>query len=259
MNNPSYRIYPTLLDSFQGFLNSDLLWEKFYGDSEDAPYTAEEFTKKQEQDLINHINRVPFTSEPASCGTALNEIVDCIILNKPTEREGLVITHDNENGIINATLDGFSFAFSEQFCREVADYFHECVPQYRCSGILPTKYGPVELYGNIDYLGLDKVFDLKSTSRYDFGKFEDHWQRYTYPYCLLQSADCSEIKEFEFTVCKLRSDKKVIFADFYKEVYTYDHHVATAKLTMICERFIEWLNLHRELITDKKIFGGEND
>lgn len=255
MNKPSYKLYPSLLDCYQGLLDSDLLWEQFYGSSEDAPISPMDFAEKQEKDLIDHINRVPFTSEAASCGTAFNEIVDCIILGVPATREDCVIKSNKEQGTINAQIDGFSFDFSEQLCRDMADYFKGCIPQYRCSAPIQTKYGLVELYGNVDYCGYNKIFDLKTTKNYSFGKFENHWQRHTYPYCLITSGEYTEVQEFEFTVCKLKSNKGIIDADLYKEAYTFNMEASTNALRGICESFIEWLNYHRELITDQKIFG----
>lgn len=260
MNKPSYRFYATLLDGFQSYLDSDMLWEQFYGDSEDAPYSPEEFAAKQEKELIDRVNRAPFVSEPASLGTAFNEIVDCIILRVPATREDCIIASDKESNTINATIDGFDFKFDSDLCRKMADYFSDCIPQYRCSAEIDTKYGAVELYGNIDYCGYNKIYDLKTTKNYSaFGKFENHWQRYVYPYCLLKTGLLTEVMEFEFTVCKLKSTQGVIGADIYKEVYTHNNARAERLLRGMCERFIEWLEAHRAQITDKKIFGGEND
>ena len=45
------------------------------------------------------------------------------------------------------------------------------------SAVIPTRYGDVELYGYIDELVRDTVYDIKTTSKYDFGKYEHGWQR----------------------------------------------------------------------------------
>lgn len=65
-NDIKWRFYATLLDSFQNYLNSEVIWEQYWGWSENPPHTPEEFKQKQFQDLIDRINRVPFDSEAAS-------------------------------------------------------------------------------------------------------------------------------------------------------------------------------------------------
>ena len=72
---PNYRIYATLLDSYFNYLNSDVIYERYYGWSENPPYTEEEFRQKQFQELIDRINRRPFDSEAADKGTAFNEVL----------------------------------------------------------------------------------------------------------------------------------------------------------------------------------------
>ena len=91
MRQPNYLFYPTILDSFQSFLDSEKNWELFYGGSEDPKYSVEEYEAMQRQELIDRINRVPFESEAADRGTAFNEVVDCLILGRNTEREDMEI------------------------------------------------------------------------------------------------------------------------------------------------------------------------
>lgn len=79
---PKYRIYATLLDAFGAYLNSDVIWDKYWGWSENPPHTPEEFHEQQFQELIDRINRKPFDSEAADRGTAFNEIIDCMIENR---------------------------------------------------------------------------------------------------------------------------------------------------------------------------------
>ena len=75
----NYCIYATLLDAFWGYLNSDVIWDKYWGWSENPPHTSEEFHEQQFHELIDRINRKPFDSEAADRGTAFNEIIDCMI------------------------------------------------------------------------------------------------------------------------------------------------------------------------------------
>lgn len=284
MSQPSYKIYPSLLQKFQSLLDVDIEVNDYWNIDSDGEYkrTADELSDKYETELLMMINRVSDGPiEAASKGTAFNEIVDCLIENRGSSRDDIVIrsvwydpsckmviTGDPDDikdksgleKVIEASLDGFTFYFNKSFCREASEYFKGSIPQYLCSAILPTQYGDVLLYGYIDELREDKVYDIKTTGRYQYGKFEKGWQKDVYPFCLVESGDCSEISEFEYTVFVLKKLKdEPITGTMYRECYTYNHEMARQRLTQMCERFIEWLEAHRYKITDKKIFGGEKD
>ena len=77
-----FKFYATLLDAYQNYLDSDIIWSKYWGWSENPPHTPEEFKKIQFQSLIDKINRVPFDSEAADKGTAFNEVIDCMVLHR---------------------------------------------------------------------------------------------------------------------------------------------------------------------------------
>lgn len=281
MSTPKYRIYPSVLDKFQKFLDSDLVAEEFWNKDSEGDYklSPEEMSVQLEQELLDCINRVPHEpSEAADKGTAFNEVIDCIIEHHPCEREDMEIktgmmTDDvistNYGGVqfkvvgypsIDVKFNGFEFRFDAHLCKDVAQYFIGCIPQYTCSAILPTIYGNVELYGHVDYINTNKIHDLKTTKNYTFGNYEKYWQRHLYPYCLIESGEMEEVTEFEFTVVKWRELKnKPISGDIFKEVYTCSHEASTKALRGICEAFIEWLEANRHRITDKKIFGGERE
>ena len=197
---PNYRFYPTLLDKFQTFLDTtaedyfyqdeDGKWHKNYSETEDAfHYSQEEVDALLKQELLDAINRVPHEpSEPASKGTALNEIVDCIIHNKKSDNKNILIKSlkgvdvkrefgcTDEVGkpiyydywfehikvpCIFAEIDGFSFYFDKDFCKSIAEYFKGSLSQVFTSATIDTEFGEVELYGYIDELRENKVFDLK--------------------------------------------------------------------------------------------------
>ena len=281
MSTPKYRIYPSVLDKFQKFFDSDLVAEEFWNKDSEGDYklSPEEMSVQLEQELLDCINRVPHEpSEAADKGTAFNEVIDCIIEHHPCEREDMEIktgmmTDDvistNYGGVqfkvvgypsIDVKFNGFEFRFDAHLCKDVAQYFIGCIPQYTCSAILPTIYGNVELYGHVDYINTNKIHDLKTTKNYTFGNYEKYWQRHLYPYCLIESGEMEEVTEFEFTVVKWRELKnKPISGDIFKEVYTCSHEASTKALRGICEAFIEWLEANRHRITDKKIFGGERE
>ena len=296
---PNYRFYPTLLDKFQTFLDTtaedyfyqdeDGKWNKNYSETEDAfHYSQEEVDALLKQELLDAINRVPHEpSEPASKGTALNEIVDCIIHNKKSDNKNILIKSlkgvdvkrefgcTDEVGkpifydywfehikvpCIFAEIDGFSFYFDKDFCKSIAEYFKGSLSQVFTSATIDTEFGEVELYGYIDELRENKVFDLKTTSRYEFGKYSKYWQRHIYPYTLIESGACTEINSFEFTAYVLKggtSRTPLITGVQYAEVYQYNHEQSKMLLKNICERFCQFLEDNRELITNKKIFNEE--
>lgn len=284
MSQPSYKIYPSLLQKFQSLLDVDLEVNDFWNIDSEGNYkkTADELSEAYKNELLAMINRESREPiEAASQGTAFNEIVDCLIENRGSGRSDIVIrsvwydpsckmviTGDPDDikdktgleKVIEASLDGFTFYFNTQFCKEASSYFKGSIPQYLCSANLPTQYGTVQLYGYIDELRRDKVYDIKTTSNYQYGKFENGWQKDVYPYCLVASGDCVEITEFEYTVFLLKKLKdQPITGTMYRECYSYNHEQARQRLTQMCERFIEWLEAHRDQIKDKKIFGGEKE
>lgn len=268
-------------------------WHLNWNESEETlHYSEEEVDVLLKQEFIDRVNKVSMPpSEAASKGTALNEIIDCFILKrKPTNPsiilktvrsgEDLVearkryaeLTNKEEVkpedsmmeyakigvSFIYAALDGFEFFFDKQFCLDAAEYFKGSIAQYYTKGMLETSMGVVELHGYIDYLRQDKVFDCKTTKRYTFGDFQKKWQRYTYPFTLIESGMMNEVNCFEFTIYVLSggsSRSPIITGKQYKEVYTYDHEQARKMLTQICERVAEFMEQNKNLITNEKVFG----
>ena len=270
MKQHNYKIYPSLLDKFQQFLDADEKVEAFWNiDNETGEYkkTSEEIEAELFQSLIDSINRVPFDSEAAQKGTAFNAIIDCYLLKKkhvPTEREPYTIIGDVESNIIQVYFPKTdisperNFLFDRAWCIEQVEYFKDSIPQLFVSADLPTKYGDVELYGYIDYLNKNVVIDAKTTSKYEFGKYEKYWQRHTYPYCLIASGLMESVKAFEFTAFALKggtSRTPLISGTRFPEYYTYNHEKSVKLLTNHVERFIEFLEANREHISNTKIFG----
>ena len=56
MQKPNYKFYPSLLDAYQWYVSSE--------------------NENAEQEFIDKINRVPFTSELADKGTLFNNFID---------------------------------------------------------------------------------------------------------------------------------------------------------------------------------------
>lgn len=270
---PKYRIYPSLLDSFDRYSRAEEIAEEPENtNDETGEYRKAPDILKAEymHSLLDSINRVPFESIYADKGTAFNAIIDCYVHKKehvPDERNPYQIIGDQETNTIQVYFPETdiaperNFLFDRSWCVEQSNYFKGSVSQLFVSAILPTKYGDVELYGFIDELRRDVVYDIKITSKYKFGKYEHGWQRHVYPYCLIVSGQMQSIKAFEYTVYKLKGGTSkvspLISGTQYPEYYTYNHEQTVRLLTAHCESFIEFLEANRELITDKKIFGLE--
>ena len=267
MSKPSYNIYPSLLDKFQRLLDTEADFESSFNEGEDGyKQSFEEMYAANEQSLLDSVNRVEHEPiEAADKGTCFNEIVDAIKDRRGSSREDVVIERyeDPTWGMcIKAKMNDFEFLFDTGFCKGAARYFAGAVSQVRCEAILPTKYGDVLLYGYIDELRGQTVYDIKTTKSYDSAeKYANGWQRRAYPYCLTASGD-AQVKDFEYTCYQLQGGgvrTPLISGEQYRERYPYNHTQATAELQAICEAFIEWLEEHREQITDKKIFNQLNE
>lgn len=261
MKQLSYKIYPSLLDSFERYLRAEETAEEFWNiDNETGEYikSPEDIEEELKQNLINSINRVPFDSEAADKGTAFNEVIDCLVhKRKPDEDSRVSLSSDKETNTITATVGARTFMFDLAWCKDEAEYFKGSASQVFVSAILPTRYGDVLLYGYTDEIKRDIVYDIKTTSRYEFCKYEHGWQRHVYPYCLIESGQMSKVRGFEYTAYQLRggtSRTPNIIGTRYPELYTYNHEQSTKLLTNHVEHFIEFLLVNHDLITDKKIF-----
>ena len=275
MKQPKYRIYPSLLDKFEALLHVEEEVESpFNIDAETGEYkrTEEEIEFELRKSLIDAINRVPFDSEAADRGTAFNAIIDSYIHRRPhkvaTEREPYEILGFEDANVVQVAFPercgGVQkerhFIFDREWCIGEGKYFAGCISQLLVKAVLPTALGDVELYGYIDELRRDVVYDIKTTSRYQFGKYARGWQRHVYPYCLIASGMMEDVKAFEYTAYQLKKSRTgLISGTRYPEYYVYDHAQSTAMLTAHCEAFIEFLEANRELITDKKIFGNTEE
>ena len=262
MSNPRYKIYPSLLDKFQALLDVEQTVEEFWNLDSEGGYkeTADEMSDRLERELLDAVNRVPREPiEAADKGTCFNEVIDCLISRRKCEYEGMTVRSGwmGEESVITAELNGFTFHFNTALCKEVAEILKGAISQHRCEAMIDTRYGEVELYGYIDEIVEDAVVDIKTTSRYDFGKFSKGWQRHIYPYCLVASGQMKEVAGFEFLVVVWKggtSRTPVLSGTIEGEWYDYHHDKSGVAIRQICERFIEWLEAHRDQITDKKIF-----
>ena len=264
-------------------------WHLNWNETEETlHFSEEEVDALLKQEFLDKVNKVPEPpSEAASKGTAFNEIIDCLVKRSKPSNPDIIIktvrcgqdlyearlkTKSQEEiaqdasmaeyvkinvPFIYVALNGFEFFFDKDFCLEAADYFKGSICQYYTKANLETSKGVVELHGYIDYLRQDKVFDCKTTKRYAFGDFQKKWQRYTYPFALIESEMMNEVNIFEFTVYLLKGGTKtspLISGTQYKEAYTYNHEQARSMLVNQTERLIDFLEENRESITNLKVF-----
>lgn len=265
-----YQIYATLLDGFSGYMNSDLIWERYWGWSENPPHTPEEFREQQFKSFIDRINRVPLDSEAADKGTAFNEIIDCLIENRDSDKVDIrpvyeqIVTGQVDNCdpdercadveftdkivAYEATYNGRTFCFDVNLCREFANYYKGAVTQQLVEGFLETEFGTVRLYGYLDELMPQSVHDIKTTGSYSVGKFKDHAQHLVYPFCLQQNGIMIDM--FEYNVAEINKYGKW---NTYTETYQYKPERDIPILKKWVEDLIRFLNANKHLITDTKI------
>lgn len=262
---PKYCMYATLLDKYESYINSSRIYNQYWGFSENPPHTEEEFEELQRLSLLDTINRVPFDSEDADRGTVFNEIVDCLIDNKASDKMVIErvyeqipldtsVTHAMPPKVIGikATYREREYEFPIAMCREFANYFKGATTQVLTEGTLSTCYGDVLLYGYIDELMPLSVHDIKMTKRYSVGKFRNNWQHLVYPFCLNQQGN--HINDFEYNVAHINILKSGFFYTSHTEHYAYVAERDIPRLKAHVEGLIEFLEEHKDVITDKKIF-----
>lgn len=244
MKQLQYKFYATLLDAFQGYLSSSEIYQQYWGFSENPKLTEEEFEKEQFQGLIDKINRVPFDSEAADKGTAFNEVIDCLIDFRKSDKMEILSVNTKNKQTIQANYNGRTFVFDTQFCKDIAARLSGALTQQFTEAVLHTKYGDVLLYGYLDELMPFKIVDLKTTKKYNAFKFRNNWQHIVYPFCLNQND--IYINQFDYLVTDFRN--------VYEEVYYFDADRDIPKLVQHCESFIDFLEMNRDKITDTKVF-----
>lgn len=253
-SDTSFLLYPTLLDSFTNYKRAGEIYEEYYGWSENPPCTPEEFEQRAFQDLIDSINRVPYDNEFVAKGTAFNEVVDCIVENRKSEKIEVARVYE-QTGYDGEPISGHlvaldtkigerTFRFPIDIVMTFANYFRGASTQVYVEGILSTCFGNVKLYGFIDELLPFSVHDIKTVSRYNVGKYKRNWQHIVYPYCL----NCmgNNVNTFEYNVTD--------FKETYTETYIFDKERDTKRLREETEDFIVFLKDNKELITNEKIY-----
>lgn len=258
-HNIKYNIYATLLNSFTSYENADDIYEKYWGWSEHPQYTLEEFRAKQFQDFIDRINRKPFTNLAVTRGSAFNDLIDWICSGEKPELTTIdVCDYEKKNrGKVVGTYPCYKCSRGEDtfyFCKssvdKLADKYNDSDSQVYCEGVIETNYGDVKLYGYIDYLHPMSVADLKTTgNRYQPGSYADGSQHLVYLFNLRQ--DGNDIDRFDYDIVSFVNDYDF---DVFQESYYYDDERDSDILRRRVERLIDFIEEHKNLITNKKLF-----
>lgn len=141
--------------------------------------------------------------------------------------------------------DGFKFPAATVI--EIARRTMWGIKQHFTKGYIETSKGIIELYGYVDDIWLDCATDLKTTKSYDPPKYGGGMQHHVYPFTLNQEG--VYIRSFEYLVTD--------FSNVYVERYDYNEAKSSDRITGVCNELIDFIEKHRELITDRKLFNLE--
>jgi hypothetical protein len=183
------------------------------------------------QEFLDKVNRKPFEKTDAILrGMAFEELVDdSLRLGIPEDLPDPIRVHDVKCSA------GILEAFHGRLLGAVRQVYVETH--------LETRFGLVKVYGKVDEILRDTAFDIKTTSKYEFPKYLRNWQHPVYLECLKKEG----ISRFVY----LATD----FREVYEEEYTYNSE-DTDRLISECSHLVELLEAKRDLITDRKVFGG---
>ncbi|MEA5137577.1 hypothetical protein [Arcicella rigui] len=134
----------------------------------------------------------------------------------------------------------------EAFKEEVIEKTRELLPhKYKTQFYTEARYKNCLIYGFVDLVGGDRAVDLKSTRFYEPNRFAFNHQN-----LYLLGLQKWGVKTLEY-----------IITDF-EEVYQEKYSISTynfAPLYRQIDAFVDFLEQHRKLIKDKKIFDKKGD
>ena len=149
---------------------------------------------------------------------------------KGIDFEKAVVTGENENDFKEGIIEK---------ARELLP------PKYKTQFYCETQYKQCKIYGYVDLVGGDRAVDLKSTRRYERNRFIlNHQNLY------LLGLSKWGVKTLDYVI-----------TDF-EEVYTETYHIDSYDFTPLYQQidnFVDFLNQHRRMIRDKKIFDKKTD
>lgn len=189
----------------------------------------------EKQEILDKINRIKGEMpEAARKGIAFESCVNDIIksgtANHPMLRDSFF------------EKDGFNF--KGNLILKIAAKLANCSKmQEYIQANVNTPAGVIKVYGFIDFSYPDKFIDLKTTGSYKDKKFKDYNQHKCYP--LLAQLNGRKVYDFLYYVTD--------FNDTYIEPYKHTSVLKDEFIRDLVE-FTEFLEMNRELISDKKIF-----
>lgn len=198
----------------------------------DSFYWYKRFPDAKFSELIDKINKVKTPTPIAALkGVQFEQCVNNLISG--------VLLSTNGSDVITE-----NFSFNADLINKIATKLVNAKKQQEfISGIVETKFGFVKVYGFVDYSFPKMYVDLKTTGNYKIGKYKVNNQHKAYS--LISKINGNPIEEFNYLV----TDFSRVYIENYK---------CTEKLhqefILELEDFIDFLEYHRELITDKKIF-----
>lgn len=205
----TYNFYPTLLNSFHEFVTEKKLGENFLLCSKEQ--------------LLDKINRVPYpTTEPMAKGNAFEH---CLRYEGVYEKDG--------------------FSFDKELIERMRPMVKGGAWQLFVETTIDVDGHQVRHYGYLDVVRRFQTIDVKTTSQYQWPKFDGGYQHHVY---LLGASDAgAQLSEHMYLITD--------FKDYYTEVYPFKRDLMINQLRTISRDLISFLENNRHLITDKKIFG----
>lgn len=188
----------------------------------------------EKQELIDKINRVKTEMpEAAKKGVEFEGVINMLLKAKCNPLLMNVEYYQTEN-----------FVFKTEIVNRIAQKLINATKQQEyIEAIIETPVGGIKVYGFIDYSYPDMFVDLKTTGSYKKDKYKINNQHKCYP--LLAQINGRPVSKFNYLVTD--------FQQMYIEPYIHNSSMTDEFICNLVE-FTEFLEAHRELITDKKIF-----
>ncbi len=117
--------------------------------------------------------------------------------------------------------------------------------KYKTQFYSEAKYKNCLIYGFVDLVGGDRAVDLKSTRRYEPNRFAFNHQN-----LYLLGLKKYGVKSLDYVITD--------FEEVYQEKYTFDAYDFKPLYQQI-DNFVDFIEQHRKLIKDKKIFDNKTD
>ena len=117
--------------------------------------------------------------------------------------------------------------------------------KYKTQFYSEAKYKNCLIYGFVDLVGGERAVDLKSTRKYEPNRFAFNHQN-----LYLLGLKKYGIKTLDYVITD--------FEEVYQETYTFDSYDFKPLYQQI-DNFVDFIEQHRKLIKDKKIFDNKTD